>query len=172
MATDNNEQQPQPELPNPSPAELLGAFTETAMLVSTLEQNTQNFHSQMVIKGIVAELVNKVETIKKEFGVDGGVAVVQNDTTPVLSDEIRKIADSIDIDFFTADLMLMKEVSRVADEVCQKYDQIDVLINNVGAYFAFRDVTEEGFERTFALNHLGYFLMTKNLVFQLHKIYE
>ena len=81
-----------------------------------------------------------------------------------VSDEIRKIADSIDIDFFTADLILMKEVSRVADEVCQKYDQIDVLINNVGAYFAFRDVTEEGFERTFALNHLGYFLMTKKLL--------
>ncbi|MEC9333359.1 MAG: SDR family oxidoreductase, partial [Candidatus Thermoplasmatota archaeon] len=79
-------------------------------------------------------------------------------------DEIRKIADSIDIDFFTADLILMKEVSRVADEVCQKYDRIDVLINNVGAYFAFRDVTEEGFERTFALNHLGYFLMTKKLL--------
>jgi NAD(P)-dependent dehydrogenase (short-subunit alcohol dehydrogenase family) len=81
-----------------------------------------------------------------------------------VSDEIRKIADSIDINFFTADLILMKEVSRVADEVCQKYDQIDVLINNVGAYFAFRDVTEEGFERTFALNHLGYFLMTKKLL--------
>ena len=81
-----------------------------------------------------------------------------------VSDEIRKIADNIDIDFFTADLILMKEVSRVADEVCQKYDRIDVLINNVGAYFAFRDVTEEGFERTFALNHLGYFLMTKKLL--------
>jgi NAD(P)-dependent dehydrogenase (short-subunit alcohol dehydrogenase family) len=58
----------------------------------------------------------------------------------------------------------MKEVSRVADEVCQKYNRIDVLINNVGAYFAFRDVTKEGFERTFALNHLGYFLMTKKLL--------
>ena len=81
-----------------------------------------------------------------------------------VSNEIRKIADSINIDFFTADLILMKEVSRVADEVCQKYDRIDVLINNVGAYFAFRDVTEEGFERTFALNHLGYFLMTKKLL--------
>ena len=97
MATDNNEQQPpQPELPNPSPAELLGAFTETAMLVSTLEKNTQNFHSQMVIKGIVAELVQKVETIKKEFGVDGGVAVVQGKTEPELSDEIRKNTHNFD----------------------------------------------------------------------------
>ena len=60
--------------------------------------------------------------------------------------------------------MLMKEVSRVADEVSRKYPKIDILLNNVGAYFAFRGVTEEGFERTFALNHLGYFLMTKKLL--------
>ena len=80
-------------------------------------------------------------------------------------EEIRKVADSyVDIDYFTADLMLMKEVSRVADEVSRKYPKIDILLNNVGAYFAFRDVTEEGFERTFALNHLGYFLMTKKLL--------
>ena len=80
-------------------------------------------------------------------------------------EEIRKVADSyVDIDYFTADLMLMKEVSRVADEVSRKYPKIDVLLNNVGAYFAFRGVTEEGFERTFALNHLGYFLMTKKLL--------
>tara|TARA_B100000482_G_scaffold41338_1_gene26613 strand:+ start:94 stop:942 length:849 start_codon:yes stop_codon:yes gene_type:complete len=80
-------------------------------------------------------------------------------------EEIRKVADSyVDIDYFVADLMLMKEVSRVADEVSRKYPKIDVLLNNVGAYFAFRDVTEEGFERTFALNHLGYFLMTKKLL--------
>ena len=80
-------------------------------------------------------------------------------------EEIRKVADRyVDIDYFTADLMLMKEVSRVADEVSRKYPKIDILLNNVGAYFAFRGVTEEGFERTFALNHLGYFLMTKKLL--------
>ena len=79
--------------------------------------------------------------------------------------QIRKIAENyVDIDCFTADLMLMKEVSRVADEVSRKYPKIDILLNNVGAYFAFRGVTEEGFERTFALNHLGYFLMTKKLL--------
>ena len=80
-------------------------------------------------------------------------------------EEIRKVAENhVDIDYFVADLMLMKEVSRVADEVSRKYPKIDILLNNVGAYFAFRDVTEEGFERTFALNHLGYFLMTKKLL--------
>ena len=64
------------EIPIATPTELLGAFTEVTMLVAEQEQKTQNFHSQMVIKGIVAELIGKIEQIKKEFGVDGGVAVV------------------------------------------------------------------------------------------------
>ena len=67
------------EIPIATPTELLGAFTEVTMLVAEQEQKTQNFHSQMVIKGIVAELIGKVEAIKKEFGVDGGVAVVTDD---------------------------------------------------------------------------------------------
>ena len=68
------------EMPTPAtPTELLGAFTEVTMLVAEQEQKTQNFHSQMVIKGIVSELVGKIEQIKKEFGVDGGVAVVTDD---------------------------------------------------------------------------------------------
>ena len=80
-------------------------------------------------------------------------------------EQIRKVTDNhVDIDYLIADLMLMKEVSRVADEVSRKYPKIDVLLNNVGAYFTSREVTEEGFERTFALNHLGYFLMTKKLL--------
>ena len=67
------------EIPIATPTELLGAFTEVTMLVAEQEQKTQNFHSQMVIKGIVSELVGKIEQIKKEFGVDGGVAVVTDD---------------------------------------------------------------------------------------------
>ena len=67
------------EIPIATPTELLGAFTEVTMLVAEQEQKTQNFHSQMVIKGIVSELVGKIEAIKKEFGVDGGIAVVTDD---------------------------------------------------------------------------------------------
>ena len=43
------------EIPIATPTELMGAFTEVTMLVAEQEQKTQNFHSQMVIKGIVAE---------------------------------------------------------------------------------------------------------------------
>ncbi len=59
-----------------------------------------------------------------------------------------------------ADLLLMSEVRRLADELRQRYDHIDVLANNAGALFASRKETSEGLERTFALNHLAPFLLT------------
>jgi NAD(P)-dependent dehydrogenase (short-subunit alcohol dehydrogenase family) len=62
-----------------------------------------------------------------------------------------------------ADLMLMSEVRRLAEELCDAYSQIDVLANNAGALFASRKVTAEGFEQTFALNHLAPFLLTNLL---------
>jgi NAD(P)-dependent dehydrogenase (short-subunit alcohol dehydrogenase family) len=60
-------------------------------------------------------------------------------------------------------LTLMSEVRALADEVRGRYGQIDVLANNAGALFASRKVTSEGFEQTFALNHLAPFLLTNLL---------
>lgn len=57
----------------------------------------------------------------------------------------------------------MSEVRRLADELADRYPRIDVLANNAGALFASRQVTSEGFERTFALNHLAPFLLTNLL---------
>jgi NAD(P)-dependent dehydrogenase (short-subunit alcohol dehydrogenase family) len=62
-----------------------------------------------------------------------------------------------------ADLMLMSEVRALAEEVRGRYAQIDVLANNAGALFASRKATSEGFEQTFALNHLAPFLLTNLL---------
>ncbi len=62
-----------------------------------------------------------------------------------------------------ADLTLMSEVRALAEEVSERYERIDVLANNAGALFASRQVTSEGFERTFALNHLAPFLLTNLL---------
>jgi NAD(P)-dependent dehydrogenase (short-subunit alcohol dehydrogenase family) len=76
---------------------------------------------------------------------------------------IEKIGNK-KIDFFPADLSLLKEVRRVSEALKEKYDRVDVLVNNAGAYFNTFELTEEGFERTFALNHLNYFILTKELL--------
>jgi NAD(P)-dependent dehydrogenase (short-subunit alcohol dehydrogenase family) len=62
-----------------------------------------------------------------------------------------------------ADLSLVAEMKRVAAEIAASEPRIDVLVNNAGAAFAQRQVTAEGFELTFALNHLSYFVVTAGL---------
>ena len=63
-----------------------------------------------------------------------------------------------------ADLALMVDVRTLAEEVRERYGQIDVLANNAGALFASRKLTSEGFEQTFALDHLAPFLLTNLLL--------
>jgi NAD(P)-dependent dehydrogenase (short-subunit alcohol dehydrogenase family) len=62
-----------------------------------------------------------------------------------------------------ADLTLMSEVRALAAQARERYPRIDVLANNAGAVFASRNVTAEGLEQTFALNHLAPFLLTNLL---------
>ncbi len=63
-----------------------------------------------------------------------------------------------------ADLSSMSEVRRVADEVLASEPKLDVLVNNAGALFGRRIETNEGLEKTFALNHLAVFALTLRLL--------
>jgi NAD(P)-dependent dehydrogenase (short-subunit alcohol dehydrogenase family) len=62
-----------------------------------------------------------------------------------------------------ADLTRISEMKRVAAEIASQEPRIDVLINNAGAIFASRCLTEDGLEYTFALNHLAYFVVAEGL---------
>jgi NAD(P)-dependent dehydrogenase (short-subunit alcohol dehydrogenase family) len=61
------------------------------------------------------------------------------------------------------DLSRIAEMSRIAGEIAALEPRIDVLINNAGAMFSERGVTADGLERTFALNHLSYFVLSNRL---------
>ena len=65
---------------------------------------------------------------------------------------------------YVADLSLMSDVRRLAGQVRERHGRLDVLANNAGALFASRKLTAEGFEQTFALNHLAPFLLTNLLL--------
>jgi NAD(P)-dependent dehydrogenase (short-subunit alcohol dehydrogenase family) len=65
---------------------------------------------------------------------------------------------------FFADLSRQADVRRVAGEILASTPRIEVLINNAGAMFTTRQVTADGLERTFALNHIAYFLLTHLLL--------
>ncbi len=62
-----------------------------------------------------------------------------------------------------ADLSRLAEMDRLAAEIAAAEPRIDVLINNAGAMFSRRSVTEDGLERTFALNHMAYFVLSNRL---------
>ena len=77
---------------------------------------------------------------------------------------LRAIAGHADHTVHYADLSRLSEMKRVAREIAETEPQIDVLINNAGALFNSRRVTEDGLEMTFALNHLSYFVLTNLLL--------
>jgi NAD(P)-dependent dehydrogenase (short-subunit alcohol dehydrogenase family) len=78
--------------------------------------------------------------------------------------EIVKQTGNNTVDLMICDLSSMDSVRRFAKEFKGKYDSLDVLVNNAGAMFNKREVTPEGFERTFAVNYLGPFLLTHELL--------
>jgi NAD(P)-dependent dehydrogenase (short-subunit alcohol dehydrogenase family) len=63
-----------------------------------------------------------------------------------------------------ADLACLAEVKRVGAAIAAAEPRIDVLVNNAGAVFSRRAVTADGLERTFALNHMAYFVLTSVLM--------
>jgi NAD(P)-dependent dehydrogenase (short-subunit alcohol dehydrogenase family) len=80
----------------------------------------------------------------------------------VTAEEIRAAGGEVDV--LTADVSAQREVRRLAEQVLAAYPRLDVLVNNVGGYWATRHVTADGLERTFAINHLAPFLLTNLLL--------
>jgi retinol dehydrogenase-14 len=78
--------------------------------------------------------------------------------------DVRGATGNPDVDAFGADLSSQVEVRRLASEVLDAYPRLDVLINNVGGFWATRHVTADGLERTFAVNHLAAYLLTNLLL--------
>jgi NAD(P)-dependent dehydrogenase (short-subunit alcohol dehydrogenase family) len=73
-------------------------------------------------------------------------------------------ATGADVRGEVADLSLMAEVRSLADRLLDTEPRIDLLINNAGALFPERAETEEGIERTFALDLLGHYVLTEALI--------
>lgn len=78
--------------------------------------------------------------------------------------DIRREHPQAQLDFVAIDLASLASVRRAAAEVMSKYPVIDVLINNAGLANMHRETSEDGFEMTFAVNHLGPFLLTNLLL--------
>jgi NAD(P)-dependent dehydrogenase (short-subunit alcohol dehydrogenase family) len=78
--------------------------------------------------------------------------------------EIRAASSNKNVGSLLADLSSQQEVRRLANEFKSKYSHLHVLINNAGAFFMQRQLSVNGIEMTFALNHLASFLLTDLLL--------
>jgi retinol dehydrogenase-14 len=78
--------------------------------------------------------------------------------------DIRTASGNPAVDVFAADMSSQAEVRRLAGAVLDAYPRLDVLVNNVGGFWAHRHPTADGLEHTFALNHLAPFLLTNLLL--------
>ncbi|WP_424952749.1 SDR family oxidoreductase [Deinococcus sp.] len=78
--------------------------------------------------------------------------------------EEMKAAGGGSAELYVGDLSSMADVRRVALEVRARHSTLDVLVNNAGGLFQERTTTVDGFETTFAFNHLAYFLLTQLLL--------
>ena len=99
-----------------------------------------------------------------KMGAD--VVIVGRDAikTQGVSSDLKTLSGSSNIDMLVADLSSMDEIRRIADEFRAKYDRLDVLLNNAGAVFSQYQRSVDGYEMTFALNHLSYYLLTHLLL--------
>ncbi len=73
---------------------------------------------------------------------------------------IRQESQNPAVDFLVADLSSQADVRRVASQYQERYNRLDVLVNNAGGFFSRRQDSVDGIELTWALNHLNYFLLT------------
>ena len=78
--------------------------------------------------------------------------------------ELRAGAEGAEIDWVIADFSRLADVRRAAGDIVRLTGHIDVLVNNAGLLLDRRSTTEQGFETTFAVNHLAPFLLTTSLL--------
>ncbi len=83
--------------------------------------------------------------------------------------EIQSANPTQKIDLIPCDVASIASVRAAAKQVQDNYDHIDVLINNAGLYIAKEQYSPDGYELTFATNHLGAFLLTNLLLDLLRK---
>jgi len=80
-----------------------------------------------------------------------------------LATRLKEETGNTDLHILLADMSVQAEVVALAETFRSRFERLDVLVNNAGAMFERRDVSADGWERTFALNHMAYFRLTLEL---------
>jgi NAD(P)-dependent dehydrogenase (short-subunit alcohol dehydrogenase family) len=104
------------------------------------------------------------ETARALLGLGWHVIATGRDPARSQSAEAELRSAGGRLDFLRADMALMAETRRIAQEIAARTGRIDLLFNNAGGVRDARYVTAEGMEETFAANHFAPFLLTRDLL--------
>lgn len=98
-------------------------------------------------------------------GMNLGIVARNKSKANEVASSLRASCDNqITVDLFIGDMSSQRSIRRVAEEILEKCPKIDILINNAGAFFVDRILTEDELEKTWAVNHIAPFLLTKLLL--------
>ncbi len=111
------------------------------------------------------------ETAKGLAGLGADVVIICRDRSKgeAALSEIRPAHGKGSVELIVADLSSLAQVKAAADGFKSGHQRLDVLVNNAGVILIKRLVTPEGYEQTFATNHLGHFLLTSLMLDLLKK---
>lgn len=90
------------------------------------------------------------------------VGIVGRNEERLLQAAERLRGDGARIETFQADFASLRDVRRLAGELTERLDSLSVLVNNAGVWHRERKLSKDGYEETFAVNHLAHFLLTND----------
>jgi retinol dehydrogenase-12 len=109
------------------------------------------------------------------IGLETAVGVAKEGATTVLAcrnqakaevaaADIKQRSGNDDVQLVALDLADLASVKAAADDILTRWDRLHVLVNNAGGTWSSRQLTKNGFEQTFGVNHLGPFYLTNLLL--------
>lgn len=128
-----------------------------------------------MIRGVVKDKVILITGANSGIGRAITEGVARSGATAVMAcrsrkrgakalSEIRRDTGNDDVHLLIADLSIQAQVRALATEFKDRFDRLDVLVNNAGLMASRRKLTPDGIEMVFAVNHLAYFLLTHLLI--------
>jgi NAD(P)-dependent dehydrogenase (short-subunit alcohol dehydrogenase family) len=118
----------------------------------------------VLVTGATSGIGRATATGLAALGAHVGIVGRDRGRAEVAASSIQQASPAAHTDVFVADLSSQAQVRQLAAEVLGTYPRIDVLVNNVGGFWATRRVTADGLEHTFAVNHIAPFLLTTLLL--------
>jgi len=135
------------------------------MTLLTLYNNTMNSSEKIVLITGATSGIGKVTALElAKRGMHLVLPVRNMDKGKKTAEEIKSLTSNNNIHLYYCDLESLESVKNFAEHFLKDFSNLHILINNAGVWFSKREVTIDGFEKNFAINHLAHFLLTNMLL--------